>query len=129
MLLLNAINTHHRLQTLILREVELMNMRFNHRHIVKVYHAHMLSKLHATIVMERLKCNMAQYYAVDGRKFDGSMALKFLREMTSAVLHIGGEHGVVHRDLKPENVMIRQPPGGSFDFVLADFGLSRYTIH
>ena len=104
-----------------------MNMSFNHRHIVKVHHAHMLSPFHAVVVMERLNCNMAEYFApATTRRFDGKMALKFLREMTSVVVHLGTEYGVAHRDLKPENVMIRQLSGGAFDFVLADFGLSRF---
>ena len=41
------------------------------------------------------------------------------------VLKFLHSQGIVHRDIKPENILLRSK--GTFDIVISDFGLSKFT--
>eukprot|EP01033_Poteriospumella_lacustris_P013939 gene13939-biopygen6317 len=74
------------------------------------------------MVMELVLGKTLTAYVRSPRPPSGRVMLKWLRQLTSALVYMHGDCRLVHRDLKPDNIMITQDME---DVKIIDFGLAR----
>eukprot|EP01033_Poteriospumella_lacustris_P005838 gene5838-biopygen2602 len=77
------------------------------------------------VVMELVLGKTLTAYVRSPRPPSGQVMLKWLRQLTSALVYMHGDCRLVHRDLKPDNIMITQDME---DVKIIDFGLARNVV-
>jgi len=77
------------------------------------------------VVMELVLGKTLRAYVTSPRPPSRQVMLKWLRQLTSALVYMHGDCRLVHRDLKPDNIMITQDME---DVKIIDFGLARNVV-
>lgn len=95
--------------------------KLTHRHIVRFYHSFFDEPEEFYYLVMELVPGMTLGHYVTSRPRP-ELLLKWLQQLTSALVYMHGDCRMVHRDLKPANIMITQDME---DVKLIDFGLAR----